>query len=246
MGADDDEQVLLLPKPARLVARHVLDLGDEALVRRGRGEGPGEPGAIAGLAAVEDGQGPDRRRRAGRERVVAGQPGDAGFEAGEIAADPARLLGRHRAAQGLDLAALLEAERVGREKGARGHGRFHTLSPLPLFAGEEGPAAKRWEVRVLLSPVYRPSPPTLRDGPLLSREERERDWSDECDLDDPFVASPSCSRSVGSIWRPGQASAAGTSIATRMWSPARLIRPATARTRRICSAASAGPRRGRC
>ncbi len=67
MGADDDEQILLLPKPPRLVAGHVLDLGDEALVRRGRREGPGEPGAIAGLAAVEDGQSPDRRppRRAG-------------------------------------------------------------------------------------------------------------------------------------------------------------------------------------
>jgi xanthine dehydrogenase accessory factor len=39
------------------------------------------------------------------------------------------------------------------------------FSPLPLFAGEEGPAAKRWEVRVLLTQCYRPSPPKLRLGP---------------------------------------------------------------------------------
>ena len=32
-----------------------------------------------------------------------------------------------------------------------------------------------WEVTVLLTPVYRPSPPTrFAGGPLLSREKRER------------------------------------------------------------------------
>jgi hypothetical protein len=41
-------------------------------------------------------------------------------------------------------------------------------SPLPLFAGEEGPKPKAWEVRVLLTPVYRPSPPTAsRRAPPL-------------------------------------------------------------------------------
>jgi len=37
--------------------------------------------------------------------------------------------------------------------------------PLPSFTGEEGPAAQRREVRVLLNPVYRPSPPKRRLGP---------------------------------------------------------------------------------
>ncbi|HYJ84013.1 MAG TPA: proline dehydrogenase [Allosphingosinicella sp.] len=32
-------------------------------------------------------------------------------------------------------------------------------TPLPLFAGEEGPAAKRWEVRVCSTDSARPSPP---------------------------------------------------------------------------------------
>jgi hypothetical protein len=36
------------------------------------------------------------------------------------------------------------------------------LFPLPLFAGEP---LSGGEVRVLLSPVYRPSPPKLRLGP---------------------------------------------------------------------------------
>jgi hypothetical protein len=49
------------------------------------------------------------------------------------------------------------------------------LIPLPLFAGEEGPKPKAWEVRVLLTRCYRPSPPTrFTGGPLLSREGRER------------------------------------------------------------------------
>src|SRR5688500_2599330 len=39
------------------------------------------------------------------------------------------------------------------------------VDPLPFFTGEEGPAAKRWEVRVLLTQCYRPSPPKLRLGP---------------------------------------------------------------------------------
>ena len=56
----------------------------------------------------------------------------------------------------------------------------------------EGPAAERWEVRVLLSPAYRPSPPKLRLDPcspvgrmerfLLGREQVEGD-----------LAFPSCS-----------------------------------------------------
>jgi hypothetical protein len=56
-----------------------------------------------------------------------------------------------------------------------GGSRPHLL-PLPLFAGEEGPAAKRWEVRVLPSPVYRPSPSRFA-GPSLSRERRERGFA---------------------------------------------------------------------
>src|SRR5687767_15878265 len=32
-------------------------------------------------------------------------------------------------------------------------------TPLPLFAGEEGPAAKRWEARVCTAESARPSPP---------------------------------------------------------------------------------------
>jgi hypothetical protein len=32
-------------------------------------------------------------------------------------------------------------------------------TPLPLSAGEEGTAAKRWEVRVCTSESARPSPP---------------------------------------------------------------------------------------
>jgi hypothetical protein len=48
-------------------------------------------------------------------------------------------------------------------------------TPLPLFAGEEGPKPKAWEVRVLPSLVYRPSPPTrCAGGALLSHEVRER------------------------------------------------------------------------
>jgi len=43
------------------------------------------------------------------------------------------------------------------------------MFPLPHAAGEEGPAAKRWEVRVLLSPVYGPSPSRFA-GPSLSRK----------------------------------------------------------------------------
>jgi len=51
------------------------------------------------------------------------------------------------------------------------------LAPLPLFAGEGGPKPKAWGVRVLLSPTYRPSPPTrFAGGPLLSRGKRERDF----------------------------------------------------------------------
>ena len=50
--------------------------------------------------------------------------------------------------------------------------------PLPFFTGEEGPKPKAWEVRVLLTPVYRPSPPTrFAGGPLLSREKRERGFA---------------------------------------------------------------------
>jgi hypothetical protein len=50
--------------------------------------------------------------------------------------------------------------------------------PLPSFTGEEEPEPKAWEVRVLLAPVYRPSPPTrFASGPLLSRGKRERGFA---------------------------------------------------------------------
>jgi hypothetical protein len=48
-----------------------------------------------------------------------------------------------------------------------------SIYPLPFFTGEEGPKPKAWEVRVLLNPVYRPSPSRFA-GPSLSREKRER------------------------------------------------------------------------
>jgi hypothetical protein len=47
-------------------------------------------------------------------------------------------------------------------------------TPLPLIAGEEGPKPKAWEVRVLLSQRYRPSPPTAsRRVPPLPRKAGE-------------------------------------------------------------------------
>ena len=55
-------------------------------------------------------------------------------------------------------------EGAGREK------RIFLLFPLPLSAGEEGPKPKAWEVRVLLIPAYRPSPPKLRLGPSSPAE----------------------------------------------------------------------------
>jgi hypothetical protein len=54
-------------------------------------------------------------------------------------------------------------------------GRALRKLPLPFFTGEEGPKPKAWEVRVLPTAVYRPSPPTrCAGGPLLSRGQRER------------------------------------------------------------------------
>ena len=49
------------------------------------------------------------------------------------------------------------------------------FTPLPLFAGEEGPKPKAWEVRVCTVDSARPSPShCFAAGPSLSRERRER------------------------------------------------------------------------
>ena len=43
--------------------------------------------------------------------------------------------------------------------------RQRPLIPLPSFTGEEGPAGKRWELKVCTPDSARPSPPILRMGP---------------------------------------------------------------------------------
>jgi hypothetical protein len=53
-------------------------------------------------------------------------------------------------------------------------GQTLAFFPSPVLTGEEGPKPKAWEVRVLLSQCYRPSPPTAsRRAPPLPRKAGE-------------------------------------------------------------------------
>ncbi len=102
IGAGDEEEVLLLPQPARLVLAHVGDRGVKAKSLRLNGRGAGQSRAIARLGSVKNGQragprGCDWRLAAGaRRRIGERDPGSRAraFEAGEIAAEPERLARR--------------------------------------------------------------------------------------------------------------------------------------------------------
>ena len=125
VGADDHQQVLFVLQPARLVACHVDHARRDATCGRQFAKRIGQAGAVAGLAAVEDGQRPAVRREHDRIGAPSNDPGSGqpGVKPSEIATDPARLLGRDRAGQRVDLRALLQRQCVGWKYFARRHRR---------------------------------------------------------------------------------------------------------------------------
>src|SRR5688500_2905470 len=73
-------------------------------------------------------------------------------------------------------------------------------SPSPAFRGRGGPTVKRWEVRVLLSPVYRPSPPIAdATGPSSPLKDGRGAWRLALAFGLTIVATPPAAAEEPSI-----------------------------------------------
>ncbi len=120
IGADDEQDVLLVLELADLVVGQVGDLGSKPLRGRGRCERLRQVAAVAGLGAVEDRQ-RAALRRDDRRDLAAARAQQARVESGEIAADPARLFGRQRAGEAFDELPLVERQRALIEWDLDGH-----------------------------------------------------------------------------------------------------------------------------